>query len=430
MSRLKKSTLVGQHAIQPATASSPTFDKLLSRAPLLEERRGKRKAQRKSMQEIKRSVLLILAKKEAEGKTLPEIKINAGLSETEQKILEEFVINDLTTTAAARKIGVSTTAIILGVRRLENKLLGKDSHADEKEKYIQMTHDEQREEMRKLNAKSVREADYKNRYLCSVAKGTGVFYEFFPRKTDKYLERANRLLKQFQKITKKMLKEKTKEQILFLFKPPERELISKLFLVEKQLETGHDLATGKTCRMLRLILRKLKNDTRIEEQNRKLREMIITTETERIMLFKKQLDIQEIIVFEDRGTKEDGPSLLVDIAEKLGISDERVRQIESNILRKLKDFLAGKRIIKISRSRHSLEVKKLFEKLEKEGLLEQIKKQLSGFELQIFLIPVTGKTLKKIANQKKCSYKHMFAKRRALITKIRKIRIILKKDKR
>jgi RNA polymerase sigma-32 factor len=57
--------------------------------------------------------------------------------------------------------------------------------------------------------------------------------------------------------------------------------------------------------------------------------------------FKKQLKGRDLEIFEDRLINEN-PLTLQEIGEKYGITRERVRQIESRIISKLKDFVAAK----------------------------------------------------------------------------------------
>ena len=58
---------------------------------------------------------------------------------------------------------------------------------------------------------------------------------------------------------------------------------------------------------------------------------------EKVIKFKKELIPRELEIFENR-IFSDSPVTLQEIGERYGISRERVRQVEKNIIKKMKEF--------------------------------------------------------------------------------------------
>ena len=86
----------------------------------------------------------------------------------------------------------------------------------------------------------------------------------------------------------------------------------------------------------------LDNKTKITERTGKFRSFNVADETSYVLSAPKLKKERDVSVISDRfGLKGDKPKTLEEIGKSLGITRERVRQIEKNALRKVREFVAS-----------------------------------------------------------------------------------------
>jgi len=283
-----------------------------------------------------------IEKRISNGEGLDEIKRVAKLNKVQQHIIDIYVMakERPSLSEISDRLQVSRGSIGVAVRSIKNKLLGKLSRDHEKNKFLSMSDKELKSAIMRVGAKSRSALQGKNYGLYLGARERGVLDDMFPRK-------KSEVLKKLRIAVRMHLRKKSLDDMLAGLMPVERDIITKIVLASRPeripyFKMTYGVADNQALKSLEnMLFRKLKGlRTKGNTPSMMaLRNTMTNIENDGMVELRGRLSEMEREII-DRRILAEVPETLDELGSRLGVTRERIRQLEKNLLMKFKHYLA------------------------------------------------------------------------------------------